>query len=130
MAANYTVRTLAEVLDVLGDYPGEMQMLTEPLGNEQIAITYRRMPRHTGGKGGYGHRHAACEEVYFVFSGKLQFKLDDEVVEVGPGTAVRVAPEVVRSVWNDAGEDAHLVIVSRRDDPPDEAQIVPDFWPE
>jgi mannose-6-phosphate isomerase-like protein (cupin superfamily) len=130
MAANYTVRTLTEVPDVLGDYPGEMQMLTEPLGNEQVAITYRRMPRHTGGKGGYGHRHAACEEVYFVFSGKLQFKLDDEVVEVGPGTAVRVAPEVVRSVWNDAGEDAYVVIVSRRDDPPDEAQIVPDFWPE
>jgi mannose-6-phosphate isomerase-like protein (cupin superfamily) len=129
MAANYTVKTLAEVPDVLGDYPGEMQMLTEPLGNEQVAITYRRMPRHTGGKGGYGHRHAACEEVYFVFSGKLQFKLDDEVVEVGPGTAVRVAPEVVRSVWNDAREDAYLVIVSRRDDPPDEAQIVPDFWP-
>jgi mannose-6-phosphate isomerase-like protein (cupin superfamily) len=130
MAANYTVRTLAEVPDILGDYPGEMQMLTEPLGNEQVAITYRRMPRHTGGKGGYGHRPAACEEVYFVFSGKLQFKLDGEVVEVGPGTAVRVAPEVVRSVWNDAREDAHLVIVSRRDDPPDEAQIVPDFWPE
>jgi mannose-6-phosphate isomerase-like protein (cupin superfamily) len=130
MAANYTVRTLAEVPDVLGDYPGEMQMLTEPLGNEQVAITYRRMPRHTGGKGGYGHRHAACEEVYFVFSGKLQFKLDDEVIEVGPGTAVRVAPEVVRSVWNDAPEDVYLVIVSRRDDPPDEAQIVPDFWPE
>jgi mannose-6-phosphate isomerase-like protein (cupin superfamily) len=130
MAANYTVKTLAEVGDILGDYPGEMQMLTEPLGNEQVAITYRRMPRHTGGKGGYGHRHAACEEVYFVFSGRLQFKLDDEVVEVGPGTAVRVAPEVVRSVWNDHREDAHLMIISRRDEPPDEAQIVPDFWPE
>jgi mannose-6-phosphate isomerase-like protein (cupin superfamily) len=129
MAANYTVKTLAEVPDVLGDYPGEMQMLTEPLGNEQVAITYRRMPRHTGGKGGYGHRHAACEEVYFVFSGKLQFKLDDEVVEVGPGTAVRVAPEVVRSVWNDAREDAYLVIVSRRDDPPVVALIVPEFCP-
>jgi hypothetical protein len=57
-------------------------------------------------------------------------KLDDEVVEVGPGTAVRVAAEVVRSVWNDESDDAHLVIISRRDDPPDEAQIVPDFWPE
>jgi mannose-6-phosphate isomerase-like protein (cupin superfamily) len=130
MAKGWTIKSLSEVDDALGDYPGEMEMLTEPLGNEQVAITHRRMPQHTGGKGGYGHRHAACEEVYFVISGKLQFKLDDEVVEVGPGTAVRVGPEVVRSVWNDEPADAHLIIVSRRDDPPDEAQIVPNFWPD
>jgi mannose-6-phosphate isomerase-like protein (cupin superfamily) len=126
----YTITTLAEVPDALGDYPGEMHMLTEPLDNEQVALTYRRMPQHTGGKGGYGHRHAGQEEVYFVFAGTLQFKLDDEVVEVGKGTAVRVAPEVVRSIWNDEPEDAYLVIVSTRVDPPDEAEIVPDFWPE
>ena len=128
--ADYTIKRLEEVHDVLGDYPGEMRMMTRDLETEQVAFTYRRMPHRTGGKGSYGHRHKEQEEVYFVASGKLQFKLDDEVVEVGPGTAVRVAPEVARSVWNDAREDAHLVIVSRRDDPPDEAQIVPDFWPE
>ena len=128
--AGYTIKTLADVPDALGDYPGEMHMFSEALGNEQVAITYRRMPQHTGGKGGYGHRHAAQEEVYFVFAGRLQFKLDDDVVEVGPGTAVRVPPQVARSVWNDEPEDAYLVIVSDRRDPPDEAQIVPDFWPE
>jgi mannose-6-phosphate isomerase-like protein (cupin superfamily) len=127
--AGYTIRTLGEVPDVLGDYPGEMHLLTGPLGNEQVAITYRRMPQHTGGKGGYGHRHHGQEEVYFVFSGKLQFKLDDEVVEVGPGTAVRVPAEVVRSIWNDEPEDGHLLIVSTRLDPPDEAIVVEDFWP-
>jgi mannose-6-phosphate isomerase-like protein (cupin superfamily) len=130
MAAGYTIKHLSDVPDALGDYPGEMEMMTEPLGNEQVAITHRRMPEHTGGKGGYGHRHTACEEVYFVVSGHLQFKLDDEVVELGPGTVVRVGAEVVRSVWNDRPEDAHLIIVSRRDDPPDEAVIVQDFWPE
>ena len=128
--ADYTIVTLAEVPDGLGDYPGEMQGLTAPLGTEQVAMTYRRMPQHTGGKGGYGHRHHACEEVYFVFSGRLQFKLEDEVIEVGPGTAVRVPAETARSVWNDRPEDAHLLIMSRRDDPPDDAIIVEEFWPE
>jgi mannose-6-phosphate isomerase-like protein (cupin superfamily) len=128
--ADYTITRIGDVPDALGDYPGEMFMLTEALGNEQVAITYRRMPEHTGGKGGYGHRHAACEEIYFVFSGTLQFKLEDDVVEVGPGSAVRVPARTARSIWNDRPEDAHLVIVSRRDDPPDEAEIVPDFWPE
>src|SRR5262249_16623214 len=67
----YTVTRLEEADDVLGDYPGEMRMLAGPLGSEQVAFTYRRMPQHTGGKGSYGHRHAEQEEIYFVISGTL-----------------------------------------------------------
>jgi mannose-6-phosphate isomerase-like protein (cupin superfamily) len=126
----YTIKTLADVPDVLGDYPGEMRMLTAELGTEQVAFTYRRMPQHTGGKGSYGHSHKRQEEVYFVVSGKLQFKLGEQVIEVGPGTAIRVAPELVRSVWNDEPEDAEVVIVSTRvDDPLAETELTPDFWP-
>ena len=124
----YTVRRLNEVEDVLGDYPGEMRMLAGALETTQVALTYRRMPQHTGGKGSYGHRHAEQEEVYFVVSGKLQFKLDDEVIELGEGSAIRVAPEVFRSVWNDEAADAELVIVSTRvEDSKPEYQA--DFWP-
>jgi len=89
------------------------------------------MPPKSGGKGGYGHRHATQEELYFVISGTLQFKLDDEVVEVGGGTAVRVAPAVVRSVWNDGPDDAELVICSvRLEDPRADADMVEGFWPD
>lgn len=125
----YTVTTLEEVDDVLGDYPGEMRMLAGGLGSEQVALTYRRMPQHTGGKGSYGHRHAEQEEIYFVISGTLQFKLEDDVIEAARGTAIRVAPEVFRSVWNDEPEDAELVIVSTRleDSQP---EYKADFWPE
>ena len=127
----YTIKRLEEVPDVLGDYPGEMRMLTSDLGAEQVALTYRRMPRHTGGKGSYGHSHFTQEEIYLVVSGKLQFKLGDEVIECSGGTAVRVAPEVVRSVWNDEPEDAELVIVSVRiDDPRGDTELTPDFWPQ
>src|SRR5579884_3819467 len=130
MGRGYAVKHLSEVPDVLGDYPGEMQFLAHALGTEQVALTYRRMPQHTGGKGAYGHFHHAQEEVYFVLSGKLQLKLGDEVIEAGRGTAVRVAPEVVRSVWNDEPEDAELLIVSTRiDDPRADVEQVPGFWP-
>lgn len=128
--SDYTITRIEDVDDVLGDYPGEMRFLTDALGNEQVAITHRRMPRHTGGKGGYGHRHRTQEEIYLVVSGELEFKLGDDVVVVGPWTAVRVPPDTVRSVWNEAAEDAHLVIVSTRiDDPRADAESVPDFWP-
>jgi quercetin dioxygenase-like cupin family protein len=126
----YTIKRLEDVDDVLGDYPGEMRMLTYGLGAEQVALTYRRMPQHTGGKGSYGHRHREQEELYLVVSGKLQFKLGDDVIEAERGTALRVAPEVVRSVWNDEPEDAELVIVSKRiEDGRGDTEQVPDFWP-
>jgi mannose-6-phosphate isomerase-like protein (cupin superfamily) len=130
--AGYAIKRLEHVPDAFGDdYPGEMRFLTTPLDNEQVAFTYRRMTPQTGGKGSYGHRHKTQEEIYFLISGRVQFKLDDDVVDVEGGTAVRVSPEVARSIWNDGPEDAELVICSVRvDDPEADAQIVEDFWPE
>ena len=128
---NYTMVTRDQVDDVLGDYPGEMLMYTYPLGAEQAALTWRRMPAKTGGKGSYGHSHRSQEELYLVLSGKLEFKLDDEVIEAGPGTAIRCAPECVRSVWNEGPEDAELVIAAMKiDDPAGDAEQHSDFWPE
>jgi mannose-6-phosphate isomerase-like protein (cupin superfamily) len=128
---HYSVCRLEEAPDVFGGkYPGEMKMLAGPLDTEQVAFTYRRMPQHSGGKGSYGHRHKSQEEVYFVVSGELQFKLDDDVIDVPAGTVVRVAPGTVRSVWNERPEEAELVIVSTRiADGREDVELVEDFWP-
>jgi mannose-6-phosphate isomerase-like protein (cupin superfamily) len=100
------------------------------LGNEQVSFTWRRMPAQTGGKGSYGHRHKTQEEIYLVLSGRLEFKLGDELVELGPLTAVRVAPHTVRSVWNEGPEEAALLIASTRsEDPGDDVELIEDFWP-
>jgi mannose-6-phosphate isomerase-like protein (cupin superfamily) len=128
--ADYTIKALAEVPDVLGDYPGEMRFATYEIGAQQAALTWRRMPPGTGGKGSYGHRHRTQEEIYLVVSGTVQFKLEDDVVDVPAGTVVRVAPQVARSVWNEGPDDAELVIVSMRiADPHGDAEVVADFWP-
>ena len=129
--ADYTIVKREDAEDVLGDYPGEMRMLTGPLGAEQVALTWRRMPQHTGGKGGYGHRHKSQEELYFVLSGVLQFKLGDDVVDVPAGCAVRVPASTWRSVWNDRPEDAELVICSVKAEGEEaEAETLEGFWPE
>jgi mannose-6-phosphate isomerase-like protein (cupin superfamily) len=128
--AGYTIKSLSDVPDMLGDYPGEMRMATYEVDAEQAALTWRRMPPRTGGKGAYGHRHKTQEEIYLVVSGTLQFKLEDDVIDVPAGTVVRVAPEVARSVWNEGPDDVELVIVAKKiDDPRGDAEIVPDFWP-
>lgn len=128
--SDYTIRRLEDVADVLGDYPGEMRFLGPDLGTTQVAVTHRRMPPGTGGKGSYGHRHVTQEEVYLVLSGRVQFKLDDDVRDVEGPVAVRVAPGVVRSIWNDGPGDAHVVICSTRvEDLHADVEIVQDFWP-
>ena len=130
--ADYEIVRLEDVADWLGDYPGEMRGITYAIGAEQVALTHRRMPQHTGSKGSYGHRHKTQEELYFVLSGKLQFKLNDEIVEVRARQAVRVPPQTWRGVWNDEPEDAELIIVSTRisDDPgADTETTADDFWP-
>jgi mannose-6-phosphate isomerase-like protein (cupin superfamily) len=130
--ANYSVRSFEEIPDVSGDYPGEIRMsAASNLGNEQIAFTWRRMVPKTGGKGAYGHRHKNDEELYFILEGTVQFKLEDEIVELGPGHVVRCAPEVVRSVWNEGPEDVTLIIVGRRsEDPSVDVEKVDGFWPD
>ncbi len=130
MSDDWTMVRLDEVPDVLGDYPGEMRFLTHPLNASQVAVTWRRMPARTGGKGSYGHRHRTQEEIYLVTEGTLEAKLDGTVIDLPRGSAVRVAPGVARSLWNEGPEDAHVVLVSTWSaDPREDVETVPDFWP-
>jgi mannose-6-phosphate isomerase-like protein (cupin superfamily) len=131
--SGYSLAHIEEVPDVLGDYPGEMRLMTSQLDSEQVAITYRTMPPGTGQLKGRrtGHRHRTQEEIYFVVAGRVQVKLDDEVIEVGPGTALRISPEVTRSMWNEGDEQAVILLISTHEvDPRQDAEVVPDFWPE
>ena len=53
--ADYVMKKLHEIPDLLGDYPGEMRMATYEMGNEQVAFTHRRMPPDTS-VGRFWHR--------------------------------------------------------------------------
>ena len=128
--SGYTVAEREQATDWMADYEGfgEMRHYPEALGCEQVAFSWRSMPGGTGGRGSYGHRHPGQEEVYFVISGTLTFKVGDDVFEAGPQTAVRMTGEAFYSVHNDTDVDAELLIVSTRlDEPRTEKQD--DFWP-
>jgi mannose-6-phosphate isomerase-like protein (cupin superfamily) len=130
MTSTYTVANRDDAVDFMAAYPeyGEQRWYTSAVAAEGVSFSWRRMLPGTGGRGSYGHRHPGQEEVYFVISGTVTFKLGDDVFEAGPQTAVRVGGDVFRSVHNDTGEEAELLIVSPRlDDPPTEMQD--GFWP-
>ncbi|GAA1813563.1 cupin domain-containing protein [Agromyces neolithicus] len=50
-----------------------------------------------GESAGYWHTHTRVEELYVFLEGRGQMGLGDDVVEVGPGTVVRVAQDVWRT---------------------------------
>ena len=125
----YTVASREDALDFMAEYPeyGEQRWYTRALGAEQVSFSWRRMLPGTGGRGSYGHRHPGQEEVYFVISGRVTFKIDDDVLVAGPQMAVRVSGAAFRSVHNDTDEEAQLLIFSPRlDEPPTEFRD--DFW--
>jgi mannose-6-phosphate isomerase-like protein (cupin superfamily) len=137
--SGYTIVTRDDAPDVMTAYPGfgEMRFFTQPLDAEQVAFTWRLMPPGTGGKGSYGHRHKTQEEIHFVVRGTLQFKIGDEVIEAGPHTAIRIAPDTFRSVHNDGPEEAEMIICSVKletsgtpDQAEEETEMTPDFWPD
>jgi uncharacterized cupin superfamily protein len=125
----YSIASRAEALDFMAEWPeyGEQRWYSEALGTEQVSFSWRRMAPGTGGRGSYGHRHPGQEEVYFVVSGTVTFKVDDDVFEAGAQTAVRIGGDSYRSVHNDTDDEAELLIFSTRlAEPPLETRD--DFW--
>jgi uncharacterized cupin superfamily protein len=125
----YAVAQREQAIDFMAEYPeyGEMRWYSDALGTEQVSFSWRRMAPGTGGRGSYGHCHPGQEEVYFVVSGTVTFKVGDDVFEAPPQTAVRIGGDAFRSVHNDTGEEAELLIFSSRlAEPPLEKQD--GFW--
>src|SRR3954452_2064662 len=125
----YSIARPEEALDFMAKWPeyGEQRWYSDALGTEQVSFSWRRMSPGTGGRGSYGHSHPGQEEVYFVVSGTVTFKVDDDVFEAGPQTAVRIGGDAYRSVHNDTDDEAQLLIFSTRlAEPPLERQDA--FW--
>ena len=129
-SSGYSIARREDALDFMAQWPGygEQRWYSDALGTEQVSFSWRRMLAGTGGRGSYGHRHPGQEEVYFVISGTVTFKVGDEVFEAGPQTAVRMTGEQFYSAHNDTDREAELIIFSTRlRDPMTERQD--GFWP-
>jgi mannose-6-phosphate isomerase-like protein (cupin superfamily) len=99
MPPPYTKISLADVEDAavangFGDR-WEARVAREPLDSEDTGLTHFRI--RPGKRSPFAHRHAEAEEIYVILSGSGQIKLGDQVTEVRPHDAIRVAPETVRA---------------------------------
>jgi mannose-6-phosphate isomerase-like protein (cupin superfamily) len=107
--------------------PGEFRRLTPALDCEQVAVTLIRVPPHSDFEQGTGHFHDEVEEVYIVTRGTLTMRLGDHIHNIGPGTAVRIAPETPRSHRNEGDEPVDMWAISKKIDHQDATKI-DEFW--
>ena len=123
---DYTIKNLKESEDVaqgagLSDSL-EARFAHEDLDSERSGISYQVIK---GGKRQpFAHKHGEMEEIYVVISGTGRVKLDDQVEEVVPLDAIRIAPSVVRAF--EAGDD-DLVLLVFSPRAKGDAEVVQDF---
>ena len=104
----------------------EIRFMREALALENFAVSFERFG--AGWRPARGHRHTVQEEVFFLVSGRAQAKLDDEVIDLEPWTAVRVPPEIARAFRAAGDEDAVFVTIAAPQAGLDDIEFMPDFW--
>jgi mannose-6-phosphate isomerase-like protein (cupin superfamily) len=129
--AEYSVVRVADVKDMAADVgmdPDhfEIRFLRQGLGLQNFAVTFERFDG--GWKPTRGHRHKLQEEVYFLVSGRAQAKLDGEVIDLEPWTAVRVPPETARAFRAAGDEDAVFVAIAAPQADFGDVEFIQDFW--
>jgi mannose-6-phosphate isomerase-like protein (cupin superfamily) len=91
---------------------------------EQTGFSLHRIK--PGKRQPFGHRHDTAEDVYFVVSGSGRVKLDDDILELHPREAVRVAPGVMRQF--EAGDEGLEILAFGQRHAEDRGEIVQGWW--
>lgn len=127
MAAPFTLKKLTDVEDSAPKFGlaevQEARFAKDDLDAEQIGVSHHRLKANK--RQGFAHKHDRAEEVYVVLGGSGRMKLDEQIVEVAPLDAIRVAPEVTRSF--EAGPDGLEVLAfgARHDG---DGEMVRNWW--
>lgn len=127
MPERYTIKNLADVDDAapgfgFGDV-WEAHFAGPALSAQQTGVAFFRL--RPGRRSAFSHRHDQAEEIYVVLRGRGRVRLDDEVREVGPLDAVRVAPRVVRAFEAD-GDGLDFLAFGQHH--PRDGELVDDGW--
>jgi mannose-6-phosphate isomerase-like protein (cupin superfamily) len=127
--AGYTALQLNEVEDQAPNIglseDVEVRMARVPLECANSGISYLRVG--PGVRMPDGHNHRRQEEIYVLVSGSARLKLDDDVVEMRPWTAVRIAPETMRALEG-GPEGGELIAIGAPNTGPGDGTVVPGWW--
>jgi mannose-6-phosphate isomerase-like protein (cupin superfamily) len=128
--AGYTLRNLKDdvenVAPKFGMAPAvEAHFARKSLETGLLGATYFRVEPDS--RLPFGHRHADQEEIYVVVEGSGRVKLDDEIEELRPFDAVRVAPETIRC-FEGGPEGLGYIAFGGPSPEAAEAEMFPGWW--
>jgi mannose-6-phosphate isomerase-like protein (cupin superfamily) len=124
---DYVIKNLRDVEDMAPkfgfDAVQEARFPWRDLDAEKTGLAFMRVK--PGRRQAFAHRHEEAEEIYVVIGGNGRIKLDDDVQNVRPLDAIRIAPGVARSV--EAGPDGieYLAFGPHHEG---DAEMIQDFW--
>jgi len=102
----------------------EARFARKDLQAQDTGLAYHVL--RAGKRQAFAHRHQAAEEIYVVLSGTGRMKIDDEILDVGPMDAIRVAPTAARAF--EAGDEPLEVLAFGPHHDKDGEVIEGDFW--
>jgi mannose-6-phosphate isomerase-like protein (cupin superfamily) len=126
----YTVQDLNEVQNQgenFGLNPDEYQvrMAKDPLECQHAGISLVRLG--PGYRVPFGHSHKTQEEIYVLVKGGARIKIEDDIVDMKPMTAVRVDPGAMRG-FEAGSEGADLIAIGAPKTGPGDGDVVPGWW--
>ena len=92
----YLVRRLQDAPTV----PSECGQSTRPLSYPETAVCNLHV---TFIKDSTRHYHKQCTEVYYILQGWGKMELNDDVVEVEPGTVIYIEPNTAHRLFSEEG---------------------------
>ncbi len=126
--SGYTKKNLRDVENQAPNFgmPPELEarFARSALGGQTLGLSLMKLA--PGFRMPFGHKHEGQEEVYVVLRGSGRIKVEDEIVEVGEGDAVRFDKDTMRAV--EAGPDGIEYLAFGAGEDPREVEMADHWW--
>jgi mannose-6-phosphate isomerase-like protein (cupin superfamily) len=128
MTIPYTLKKLTDVEDSAVkfgfDAIQEARFAKDDLDAESTGVSLHCLK--AGKRQPFAHKHDEAEEIYVVLAGSGRAKLDDQIIDIGPLDALRVAPGVIRAFEAGPENDLELLAVGPRHD--GDGEVIQGWW--
>ena len=108
----YSITNFGTMADVAKTEYGKA-FLHDALNLTSAEISVSVMP--AGAKSPFNHIHKQNEEIYIFLSGNGKFMVDDEIFDIKPGTAVRVATGAKRAMENTGTTEMQYICIQAKE---------------